>query len=167
MAVIRGALPILRALLVFGLFTPAAELRAQDDVQPAELPPDATLISDPSELSALLSGRTVHGAYLHDGASWREFSAPDGRTVFNGYGCLYPGTWRVSGSVVCYAYPDWDDGKPQCYVIYRSAAATHFVFLDLENGGHHLQSNAHEILDGNPDSLPLDLKTTTCSEPNV
>lgn len=167
MTVIRGGLRVLGALLALGLLAPAAGLRAQDQAAPAELPADATLITDPGELSGLLAGRTVHGAYLHDGTPWREFSAADGRTIFEGYGCLYPGTWRVSGSVVCYAYPDWDEGRPQCYVLYRSAAATHFVFLDLENGGHYLQSNAHEILDGNPDSLPVDLKKTTCSEPNV
>lgn len=142
--------------------------RAQDSVtdQP-QLPQDAKLIADPDALRALLTDRTVHATYLPDGSNWREFSASDGRTIWDEGTCIRPGTWRISGSVVCYTYPSWDDGRPQCFVVYRSAAATHFVVLDSVTGERYLVSNAYEILDGNTDNLPLDATKPLCDDVNA
>ncbi len=131
------------------------------------LPADARLITDPAELTALLADHTIHGAYWPDGEKWREFSAADGRTILDARGCLRPGTWRISGSVVCYIYPSWDNGRPQCFLVYRSAAVTHFVAANLFSGGRQLSSNGYEILDGNTDGLPLDLTHESCSGLNV
>lgn len=131
------------------------------------LPADARLITDPADLTALLADRTVHGAYWPDGEKWREFSAADGRTILDARGCLRPGTWRVSGSIVCYIYPSWDNGRPQCFLVYRSAVGAHFVAANLFLGGQQLTSNGYEILDGNTDNLPLDLKHESCSDLNV
>lgn len=157
--------PIALALLVFGLLTllPSAPVLAQD----TELPADATLVTSPADLRTLLGDRTVHATYLPDGTPWREFSAADGRTIWEVAGCLRPGTWQVSGSVVCYTYPSWDEGRPQCFLVYRSAAGTHFVFLNAADGRRYLIATAPEILDGNPDNLPIDLQAETCGEPNV
>lgn len=144
------------------------EARAQDFLtdQP-QLPPDATLITDPDVLRALLTDRTVHATYLPDGSNWREFSAGDGRTIWDEGTCIRPGTWRISGSAVCYTYPSWDDGRPQCFVVYRSAQATHFVVLDSATGERYLVSNAYEILDGNPDGLPLNATEPLCNDVNA
>ena len=122
----------------------------------APLPPDAKLISDPAALTALFADHTVRGIYLPDGTKWREFSAANGRTVWEFDGCLHPGTWRVSGSTICYRYPSWDEGRPQCFVVYRSAQLTHFVWLDPGTGSQWLVSNVVELDPGNPDHLPLD-----------
>lgn len=141
---------------------------AQDflDGQP-ELPSDATLITDPEALRALLTDRTVHAIYLPDGSRWREFSSADGRTIWDEGTCIRPGTWRISGSVVCYSYPSWQDGRPQCFVVYQSAAVTHFVILDSASGARYLVANAHEILDGNPDGLPLNATAPLCNDVNT
>jgi hypothetical protein len=146
----------------------AGAVAAQDFLtdQP-ELPNDAELITDPDALRTLLTDRTVHATYLPDGSNWREFSAADGRTIWDEGSCIRPGTWRISGSVVCYTYPSWDDGRPQCFIVYRSAAATHFVALDSATGARYLVSNAYEILDGNPDGLPLNATEPLCDDANV
>lgn len=89
------------------------------------LPADARLITDPGALSALIADHTVRGIYLPDGTQWREYSAADGRTIWEFDGCLHPGTWRVSGSAVCYVYPTWDEGQPQCFMVYQSKQLTH------------------------------------------
>jgi hypothetical protein len=147
--------------------TPQAPQQAPQQAPGGGLPADARLVTDPAELSALLADRTVHAVYWPEGEPWREFSAADGRTILEAQGCLRPGTWRISGSVVCYTYPSWDEGRPQCFLVYRSPAATHFVFLDRLFGGRHLSSNAHAILEGNPEGLPIDLTTETCRDLNV
>lgn len=163
--------PALRllAILMLGLGAagPSQPAKAQEVSPFGRLPADATLISNPRELSTLLADRTVHAIYLPDGTPWREFSAADGRTIWEVAGCLRPGTWRVSGSAVCYSYPSWDDGRPQCFLVYRSSAATHFVFLGAGDGEPHLVADAYEILDGNPDRLPLDLPSAVCGDLNV
>ncbi|NJM91787.1 MAG: hypothetical protein HC861_03235 [Rhodospirillaceae bacterium] len=134
---------------------------AADEIQaPWEpLPADAKLVTDPAALTALLADHTVHGVYLQDGSKWREYSAADGRTVWEVDGCLHPGTWRVSGSTVCYVYPSWDDGRPQCFLVYQSARLTHFVWLDPATGDGWLITNAPlDLAAGNPDHLPLDAR---------
>lgn len=163
------AFRLLLAILMLGLGAagPTRTLEAQETTALGRLPVDATLVSDPAELSALLADRTVHATYLPDGTPWREFSAADGRTVWEVGGCLRPGTWRISGSVVCYAYPSWDDGRPQCFLVYRSPAVTHFVFLGAGGAEPMLIADAHEILDGNPDRLPIDLESVVCDDLNV
>jgi hypothetical protein len=156
-------------LLALGVSLSGTSLaRAQDLLtdQP-QLPDDATLITDPDTLRALLTDRTVHAIYLPDGSNWREFSAGDGRTIWDEGTCIRPGTWRISGSVVCYTYPSWDEGRPQCFVVYRSTQATHFVVLDSATGERYLVSNAYEILDGNPDGLPLDATKPLCNDVNT
>ena len=120
------------------------------------LPNDAKLVTDPAALTALFADHTVHGIYLPEGSKWREYTASDGRTVWEFNGCRYPGTWRVSGSTICYVYPAWDNGRPQCFVVYQSAHVTHFVWLDPANGEQVLISNALDLAAGNPDHLPLD-----------
>ena len=120
------------------------------------LPEDAKLVTDPAALTALFADHTVHGINFEDGSKWREYTAPDGRTIWEFKGCLYPGTWRVSGSAVCYAYPGWDNGRPQCFVVYQSTQLTHFVWLDPMTGDQVLFGKALDISQGNPDHLPLD-----------
>lgn len=165
MRLIRRGIWLLAALFWFalqGAIADAREVRAPW----APLPPDAKLISDPAALTAMFADHTVRGLYLPDGKKWREFSAANGRTVWEFDGCLHPGTWRVSGSAVCYRYPSWDNGRPQCFVVYQSAKLTHFVWLDPATGSQWLVSNAVELDPGNPDHLPLD-GAPGCGEPAV
>lgn len=151
-------------LLIWGGVPATAQDFLTDQPQ---LPADAKLITDPDALRALLTDRTVHAIYLPDGSNWREFSAADGRTIWDEGTCIRPGTWRISGSVVCYTYPSWQNGRPQCFVVYQSAAATHFVVLDSASGARYLVSNAYEILDGNPDGLPLNATEPLCNDVNA
>lgn len=139
-----------------------------DDIQAGwpSLPADARLVTDPAALSALLTDHTARGTYLPDGSRWREFSASDGRTIWELDGCLHPGTWRISGSTVCYAYPTWNDGQPACFLVYQSARLTHFVWLDPDTGDQVPTSNADALVQGNPDQLPLD-SAPTCGDPAV
>lgn len=156
---------VLAAVLCWTWF---GQIAAANDIQaPWEpLPTDAKLVTDPDVLTALLADHTARGIYLPDGTRWREFSAADGRTVWELDGCLHPGTWRISGSTVCYAYPSWDDGRPACFVVYRSARMTHFVWLDPDTGDQVLTSNADALDQGNPDQLPLE-GAPTCGDPAV
>jgi hypothetical protein len=72
----------------------------------------------------------------------------------------------VNGSAICYVYPSWDNGRPQCFVVYQSAHLTHFVWLDTETGDQVLVSNALDVAPGNTDHLPLD-SAAGCNQPNV
>ena len=153
-------------IVVLGLLWLAGPAAAGDDPLNAQsLPADARLVSDPAALRALLADHTVHGIYLPDGSTWREFSAADGRTIWEFHECRHPGTWHVSGSAVCYVYPSWDQGLPQCFVLYQSAGAVHFVGLGLLSGARNLVSNA-TLTPGNVVQLPLD-SPVTCSKPSV
>lgn len=156
---------LLGVLLCLALQGATAEARPVRDPW-AQLPADARLITDPAALTALFADHTVRGIYLPHGKRWREYSAPDGRTIWEFEGCLHPGTWRVSGSAICYVYPSWDDGRPQCFMVYRSARLTHLVWLDPVTGDQWLVSNAHEVVEGNPDRLPLD-GAPGCGDPAV
>ena len=130
------------------------------------LPGDAKLVTDPAALTSLFAEHTVRGTYLREGTPWREYSAADGRTVWEVDGCLHPGTWRVSGSTVCYAYPTWDNGRQQCFMVYQSAQVTHLVWLDPATGEQWLISAITDLAAGNPDHLPLD-GAPTCGDPAV
>jgi hypothetical protein len=158
-------LRLLAALVCLAFQLAPAEARAVRDPWVA-LPADARLVTDPDALAALFADRTVRATYLPHGKPWREYSAPDGRTVWEFEGCLRPGTWRVSGSTICYVYPTWDDGRPQCFMVYQSAQLTHLVWLDPLTGEQWLVSNAHAIVEGNPDRLPLD-GAPGCGDPAV
>lgn len=153
-------------ILFIGLtILPAGAHGGDDPLSAQTLPADAVLVSDPATLHALLADHTVHGIYLPDGSKWREFSAADGRTIWEFHECRHPGTWHVSGSAVCYVYPSWDQGLPQCFVVYKSQQAIHFVGLGLLSGGRNLVSNA-TLTPGNVDNMPLD-SPVTCGQPNV
>lgn len=162
----RGAdgIALLLGLLLALMPAPAGADSVQEPW--AALPEDARLVTDPAALTALFADHTVRAIYLPDGTRWREYSAADGRTIWEFDGCLHPGTWRVSGSAICYTYPSWDDGRPQCFVVYQSAQLTHFVWLDPATGKQWLISNVTELATGNPDQLPLD-SVPTCADPAV
>ena len=156
---------LLAAALCFALQSVTAQAR---DVKAPwlPLPEDARLVTDPAVLTALFADRTVRAVYLPQGRKWREYTAADGRTVWEFDGCLHPGIWRVSGSAICYIYPTWDNGRPQCFVVYQSAHLTHFVWLDPVTGDQWLVSNVTDLAAGNPDRLPLD-GAPSCGGPAV
>jgi hypothetical protein len=162
---VRRGIWLIAALFCLALQGTTADAR---DVQDPwkQLPTDARLITDPAALTALIADRTVRAIYLPDGSKWREYSAADGRTVWEFDGCLHPGTWRVSGSAVCYVYPSWDDGRPQCFMVYQSEQRTHFVWLDPATGDQWLVSEVTELAEGNPDHLPLE-SGPNCGDPAV
>jgi hypothetical protein len=160
---LRGRIWLAAAALALALQGVTAEARGiKAPWEP--LPADARLVTDPAVLTALFADHTVHGVYLPEGTRWREYTAANGRTIWEFDGCLFPGTWRVSGSAICYAYPNWDGGRPQCFVVYQSPHLTHFVWLDPDTGEQVLVSNALDLAAGNPDHLPLD-GAPTCGAP--
>jgi hypothetical protein len=162
-SVLRGIRAVATFLAV-SLCGPMAATAQDSLAHQSVLPSDAEMITDPAALRALLADRTVHAIYVPDGSNWREFSAADGRTIWDEGHCIRPGTWQVSGSAVCYRYPSWENGAPQCFIVYRSAKATHFVGLGSATGRHAVVSNAYEILDGNPDGLPLNATEPLCDD---
>lgn len=162
---VRQGICAATVVLAAGLCGVVAAVAQDSAAYQTELPPDAKMITDPTTLRTLLADRTLHGIYLPDGSNWREFSAADGRTIWDEGTCIRPGTWQISGSVVCYTYPSWDNGAPQCFIVYQSAKVTHFVGLGA--GERSLVSNAYEILDGNPDGLPLNATEPLCNDVNT
>jgi len=165
MRVIQGWRWLL-AIGVLALLAGAAEARGvRAPWEP--LPNDAKLVTDPAALTALFADRTVHGINFEDGSKWREYTAPDGRTIWEYKGCLYPGTWRVSGSAVCYAYPSRHNGRPACIVVYQSTQLMpYFVWLDTTTGDQVLFGKALDVSQGNPGQLPLD-GAPSCGEPSA
>src|SRR5262245_33127647 len=153
--------------IVVGLLPAGAAAEADDLRTPwSQLPADARMVTDPAALTALFADHTVHAIYLPQGIRWREYTAADGRTIWEFDGCLHPGTWRVSGSAICYIYPSWDNGRPQCFIVYQSEHLTHFVWLDPDTGDQYLVSNVLDLAAGNPDHLPLD-GAPGCAGPGV
>ena len=140
-------------------------LEAANTDAPADLAPDAIAIIEPAEIKKTLDDLTIYGRYV-DGENWIEYHLPDGRTAYWEKGCTYPGKWWIENGQVCYAYPTWDNGRPQCFMVYQSAQLTHIVWLDPATGEQWLISNITDLAAGNPDRLPLD-GAPTCGDPAV
>src|SRR6185369_11938185 len=93
--------------------TPA---QAPSDLPP-DVAPDAVAVTDPAAIRAKLNDTTIYGRY-YDGEDWIEYHLADGRTAYSEKGCTYPGKWWEQDGQVCYAYPNYRGGAPNCFILF-------------------------------------------------
>ncbi|HET8729093.1 MAG TPA: hypothetical protein VFO41_16450 [Alphaproteobacteria bacterium] len=92
--------------------------------QTAYRPGDATLLTG-DDLVRHLAGRTVHGRYA-DGATYREYYAPDGTVEYEDAEGRTTGRWMPVDDEVCYSYEDPGLGSA-CFNIFLRGDALEFV----------------------------------------
>ena len=161
--VITGAVTL---ALLFGELSPVvlalvASARAFADTpaagpaeSPPELAPDAVAVTDPAAIRAKLNDTTVYGRYF-DGEDWIEYHLSDGRTAYWEKGCTYPGKWWEENGQVCYAYPNYRNGAPNCFILYvRPDGGVQFVGIS-DGGGVYLASLSLKVDHGNTANLPV------------
>ncbi len=62
-----------------------------------------------------------------------NITSTDGRTAYSEKGCTYPGKWWLQNGEVCYAYPTYRDGEPNCFVLFvRPNGAIQFVAFGVD-----------------------------------
>jgi hypothetical protein len=121
---------------------------------PADLAPDALAVTDPAEIKGILDDLTIYGRYT-DGKNWIEYHLPDGRTAYWEDGCTYPGKWWLEGGQVCYAYPNYHDGAPNCFILFhRPNGEIQFVAV-ADAGFTYLASFSLKTAHGNDAALPI------------
>lgn len=121
---------------------------------PGDLAPDAVAVTDAAEIKKKLSELTIYGRY-YDGEDWIEYHLADGRTAYFEKGCTYPGKWWVDQGEVCYAYPNYRDGAPNCFVMFlRPNGGIQFVAFGADNAPY-LASSSTKTAPGNDAHLPL------------
>ena len=121
---------------------------------PGNLAPDAVAITDATEIKKKLNELTIYGRY-YDGEDWIEYHLADGRTAYFEKGCTYPGKWWVDQGEVCYAYPNYRDGAPNCFVMFiRPDGGIQFVAFGADNAPY-VASSSTRTAPGNDAHLPL------------
>lgn len=119
-----------------------------------DLAPDAVAITNPAEIRKKLDELTIYGRY-YDGEDWIEYHLADGRTAYFEKGCTYPGKWWLQDGEVCYAYPNYRDGAPNCFVMFvRPNGAIQFVAFGAD-GVPYIASSSLKTAPGNDAHLPL------------
>jgi hypothetical protein len=119
-----------------------------------DLAPDATEVTDDAEIRRILEDLTIFGRYV-DGEDWIEYHDRSGRTAYNEKGCTYPGTWWIENGSICYAYPNYRNNAPNCFVMFiRDGGGIQFVAFDA-GGAPYLASSSVNIAAGNVAHLPL------------
>ncbi|MBL8710731.1 MAG: hypothetical protein JNL25_16170 [Rhodospirillaceae bacterium] len=155
--------PVL-ALLLASFLLPAlgvSRLRAEtplDSVPSIEtmpdLAPDAVAVTDPEAIKRALDDLTIYGRY-YDGENWIEYHLKDGRTAYFTNGCTYPGTWWMENGGICYAYPNYRDNAPNCFVMFmRPNGSIQFVAFAAD-GSPYLASSSVKTALGNDAHLPV------------
>lgn len=150
---------ILPCLTIPGLTIPARAETPTDipDLAPDAVPdlaPDAVAVTDPAEIKKKLDELTIYGRY-YDGEDWIEYHLTDGRTAYFEKGCTYPGKWWLQDGEVCYAYPNYRDGEPNCFVLFvRPNGAIQFVAFGAD-GAPYIASSSLKTAPGNDAHLPL------------
>ena len=121
--------------------------------------PDAHAVDDPNAIKTLLDNLTIYGRYT-DGTDWIEYHSPTGRSAYWEKGCTSPGVWWIQESQICYAYPNYRNGEPNCFLLFRTNGGVQFVSVDGE-GNAQLSSTSTKLVQGNQENLPLD-KSVQC-----
>lgn len=145
--------------LWFGALAMAPALSLADATQsnadaPANLAPDAVAITDPAEIKKTLDDLTIYGRYV-DGENWIEYHLPDGRTAYWEKGCTYPGKWWMEHGQVCYAYPNYHDNAPNCFILYRRPNGEIQFVAIADAGFPYLASFSLKTAMGNDAALPI------------
>lgn len=121
---------------------------------PADLAPDAVAVTDPAQIKAKLDDMTVYGRY-YDGEDWIEYHMADGRTAYWDKGCTYPGKWWMQDGQICYAYPNYRNGAPNCFILFvRPDGSVQFVAV-ADDGSTYLASFSTKVDHGNSAHLPI------------
>lgn len=143
--------------LLAAVVAPPAPLHAEtvdETPKPDALAPDAIPVTDPSEIKKKLSELTIYGRY-YDGEDWIEYHLGDGRTAYFEKGCTYPGKWWVEHGEVCYAYPNYRDGAPNCFMMFvRPNGGIQFVAFSADDSPY-LASSSIKTAPGNDAHLPI------------
>ncbi len=121
---------------------------------PAEIAPDAVAVMDPGEIRKILDDLTIYGRYV-DGENWIEYHLPDGRTAYWEKGCTYPGKWWLEQGQVCYAYPNYHNSAPNCFVLYRRPGGQIQFVAIADAGFAYLASFSLKTATGNDAALPV------------
>jgi hypothetical protein len=124
--------------------------------QPQDLVvPGAKPLTDPGEIKAKLDNVTIYGRYNDTGEDWIEYHLADGRTAYWEKGCTYPGKWWIENGQVCYAYPNYRNNAPNCFIMFlRPDGGVQFVSI-FDNGEAYLASNSIKMVPGNDAHLPV------------
>ena len=118
-----------------------------------DVAPDAEPVTDADEIKRILDNLTIYGRYV-DGENWIEYHMPDGTTAYWENGCTYPGRWWMERGQICYAYPNYNEGAPNCFLLLRRAkGAIQFVAVDQDGIGY-LASFSLKTALGNDAHLP-------------
>ena len=151
--------------LWFGALAMAPTVSVADDAEvpgieglgtqaPADVAPDAVAVFDPGEIKKILDDLTIYGRYV-DGENWIEYHLPDGRTAYWENGCTYPGKWWMEQGQVCYAYPNYHNNSPSCFVLYRRPSGQ-IQFVTIPDAGlAYLASFSLKTATGNDAGLPI------------
>jgi hypothetical protein len=119
-----------------------------------ELASDAVAVTDPAEIKRALDDLTIFGRY-YDGEEWIEYHLEDGRTAYSEKGCTYPGKWWMENGTICYAYPNYRDNTPNCFMMFmRPNGAIQFVAFAAD-GSPYLASSSTKTATGNVAHLPI------------
>jgi len=158
-AVLARVAPVFIALFIALVFfvMPGAPLPfsiPHAAAQEAALPENSRIIRDPAAIKAKLNNLTVYGRY-YDGENWIEYHLEDGRTAYWEKGCTYPGKWWVDNGEVCYAYPSYHNGAPNCFILTETAGGNLQFFSLSEAGTPYLASISTHIAPGNAEHLPI------------
>ena len=121
---------------------------------PADIAPDAVAVFDPAEIKRILDDLTIYGRYV-DGENWIEYHLPDGRTAYWEKGCTYPGKWWLEQGQVCYAYPNYHNNAPNCFVLYRRPSGEIQFVAIADAGFAYLASFSLKTATGNDAALPI------------
>jgi hypothetical protein len=154
LAVLAGEVSPLAAALCISRPARADTPAAGPAETPSDVAPDAVAVTDPAAIRAKLDDTTVYGRY-YDGEDWIEYHMPDGRTAYWEKGCTYPGKWWEENGQVCYAYPNYRDGAPNCFLLFvRPDGGVQFVAIS-DGGGAYLASFSLKVDHGNTANLPI------------
>jgi len=129
-------------------------LVASPNSLPTDLAPDAVAVTDPAQIKAKLDDTTIYGRY-YDGEDWIEYHLADGRTAYWEKGCTYPGKWWLQDGQICYAYPNYRNGAPNCFLLFvRPDGSVQFVAI-ADDGSSYLASFSLKVEHGNSANLPV------------
>ncbi|HVO03517.1 MAG TPA: hypothetical protein VMT54_15025 [Candidatus Cybelea sp.] len=132
----------------------APTLVASPTSLPSDLAPDAVAVTDPAQIKAKLDDVTIYGRY-YDGEDWIEYHLKDGRTAYWEKGCTYPGKWWMQDGQICYAYPNYRNNAPNCFLLFeRPDGSVQFVAVS-DDGSAYLASFSLKLEHGNTANLPI------------
>lgn len=130
------------------------EMEGPSQGAPGDVAPDAQPVTDPAEIKSILDDLTIYGRYV-DGENWIEYHLPDGRTAYWEKGCTYPGKWWLEQGQVCYAYPNYHDGAPNCFILYHRPSGEIQFAAVADAGFSYLASFSLKTAHGNDAALPI------------